>query len=450
MTNIIHIGCGAGFASDRPDATLRLARSLATRSGKRYLMLELLAERTLAEAQLRKQLDPNSGYASRLFDFLDPILDICLEASIPIITNGGAANPQAAALSLRNKLAGRHADLKIACVLGDDLLALGQAHFQQWLATSDLPGELVSVNVYTGADGITQALEQGANIVLCGRVSDPSLAVGPIRHGLGWAFDDWQKMAIATTAGHLLECCTQVTGGYFAHPGIKDVPNPANLDCPIIEVSADGDLVVTKAEGSGGCVNERTVKEQLLYEIHDPRRYLTPDVVLDLGQAQVELVAEDRVRVSGIQGHPRPEKLKGLAGVRGLWFGEASISYAGPGAVERASLAREILQQRFAQLGPSLTPWIDLVGVASLFNDQHGDYLDKRLACPPVVEDVQVRVGIVDENRQLIEQLQAEVESLYTNGPAGGGGVRRHLSESITTRDFLIPRSAVQTRLEWY
>lgn len=450
MTNTIHIGCGAGFANDRPDATLRLARSLAKRSGKRYLMLELLAERTLAEAQLRKQLDANSGYAARLFDFLDPILDICIESRIPIITNGGAANPKAAALNLRNKLAGRHATLKIACVLGDDLLELGQQHLQQWLATSDLSGELVSVNVYTGADGITQALEQGANIVLCGRVADPSLAVGPVRHALGWAPDDWQKMAIATTAGHLLECCTQVTGGYFAHPGIKDVPDPANLDCPIIEISSTGELIVTKVEGSSGCVTERTVKEQLLYEIHDPRRYLTPDVILDLGQVNVEQIGENRVRVAGIQGHPRPDTLKGLAGMRGLWFGEASISYAGPGAVERASLAREILLQRFAQLAPKLKPRLDLVGVASLFNDQHGDYLSNCLARSPMVEDVQVRVGIVDENRQLIEQLQAEVESLYTNGPAGGGGVRRHLSESITTRDFLIPRSAVQTRLEWY
>ncbi|MFI8481230.1 acyclic terpene utilization AtuA family protein [Pseudomonas sp. NPDC078700] len=450
MTNIIHIGCGAGFASDRPDATLRLARSLAKRSGKRYLMLELLAERTLAEAQLRKQLDPSSGYATRLFDFLDPILDTCIESGIPIITNGGAANPRAAALKLRTSLAGRHTGLKIACVLGDDLLELGEQNLQQWLAAEDLPGELISVNIYSGADGITQALEQGANIVLCGRVADPSLAVGPVRHGLGWAFDDWQKMAIASTAGHLLECCTQVTGGYFAHPGIKDVPNPANLDCPIIEISADGDLVVTKVEGSSGYVNERTVKEQLLYEIHDPRRYLTPDVILDLGQVSVEQVGENRVKVAGIQGHPRPDTLKGLAGVRGLWFGEASISYAGPGAVARANLARDILLQRFELLGPQLKPWIDLIGVASLFNDSQGKYLNQRLAQSPVVEDVQVRVGIVDQNRQLIEQLQAEVESLYTNGPAGGGGVRRHLSESLTTRDFLIPRSAVETRLEWY
>ncbi len=410
-------------------------------------MLELLAERTLAESQLRKQLDADSGYASRLFDFLDPILDICVEANIPIITNGGAANPQAAAVNLRAKLNGHHPQLKIACVLGDDLL---EQPFQQWLPTSELPGELVSVNVYTGADGIVQALAEGANIVLCGRVADPSLAVGPIRHALGWAFDDWQKMAIATTAGHLLECCTQVTGGYFAHPGIKDVPNPANLDCPIIEISATGDLIVTKVEGASGYVNERTVKEQLLYEIHDPRRYLTPDVILDLGQVRVEQIGENRVRVSGIQGHPQPETLKGLAGVRGLWFGEASISYAGPGAVERANLAREILHQRFAQRCPQLKPWIDLVGVASLFNDQQGHYLNKRLGQSPTVEDVQVRVGIVDENRQLIEQLQAEVESLYTNGPAGGGGVRRHLSESLTTRDFLVPRSAVETRLEWY
>lgn len=446
----IHIGCGAGFANDRPDAGLRLAQDLASRSGRRYLMFELLAERTLAEAQLRKQADPGNGYAARLFDFLRPVLDTCIEAGIPIITNGGAANPRAAAERLRNELAGRHPGLKIACVLGDDLLGLERRRLGQWLSLDDPQNEVVSVNVYTGADGIAQALAEGAGIVLCGRVADPSLAVGPIRHGLGWAADDWEKMAIATVAGHLLECCTQITGGYFAHPGRKDVPDPAELGCPIAEIGADGRLVITKAASSGGCVTERTVKEQLLYEVHDPRRYLTPDVILDLGEARVEAIAADRVAVSGIQGHPRPDRLKGLVGVRGLWFGEAEISYAGPGAVARANLAREILLQRFDRLAPGVQPWIDLAGVASLFNDARGDYLGQRLAQAPEVDDVRVRVGLVHRDRALLEGLLAEVESLYTNGPAGGGGVRRHLGESITTRGFLIPRNEIDTRLEWY
>lgn len=450
MTTTIHIGCGAGFANDRPDAGLRLAQDLASRTGKRYLMYELLAERTLAEAQLRKQADPDSGYAARLFDFLRPVLDTCIEAGIPIITNGGAANPRAAARRLRAELGGRHAELKIACVLGDDLLHVEQPRLEQWLDLDVAQHDVVSVNVYTGADGITQALNDGAGIVLCGRVADPSLAVGPIRHGLGWAADDWQKMAIATAAGHLLECCTQVTGGYFGHPGIKDVPDPARLGCPIAEISADGTLVISKAAGSGGCVTERTVKEQLLYEVHDPRRYLTPDVVLDLGEASVTTLSPDRVAISGIQGHPRPAQLKGLAGLRGMWFGEAEISYAGPGAVDRAKLAREILLQRFDQLAPQMQPWIDIAGVASLFNDARGDYLNQCLAHAPQVTDVTVRVGLVHKDRAEVDMLLAEVESLYTNGPAGGGGVRRHLSESIATHGFLIARDQIETRLEWY
>lgn len=450
MTRTIHIGCGAGFANDRPDAALRLAKDLAGRNGQRYLMLELLAERTLAEAQLRKRADPALGYAARLFDFIEPILEICLEHRIPIITNGGAANPQAAARRLRGLLGARHVETRIACVLGDDLLQADAAALEPWLP-ADLPSAgRVSINIYTGADGITQALEQGAQIVLCGRVADPSLAVGPARHGLGWARDDWQKMAIATVAGHLLECCTQVTGGYFAHPGIKDVPDLANLGCPIVELGEDGSLVITKTRGSGGFVSERTVKEQLLYEVHDPRRYLTPDVVLDLGTACVRQQGENRVEVSGIQGHPQPETLKGLVGLRGLWFGEGEISYAGPAALARARLARDVLLQRFAQLAPQIEPWIDLSGVASLFNDSRGEYLAQRLEHALELEDVRVRVGLMHPDRDLIDALLGEVESLYTNGPAGGGGVRRHVSESLTTQSFLIPRDEIETSLEWY
>jgi hypothetical protein len=448
MTKTIHIGCGAGFANDRPDAALRLARDLAQRPGQRYLMLELLAERTLAEAQLRKRDDADAGYSARLFDFIEPILDICLEQNIPIVTNGGAANPQAAARRLRTLLGERSA--RIACVLGDDLLLADAQTLQAWLP-ADLPGDRqVSINVYTGADGIAEALDQGAQVVICGRVADPSLAVGPARHGLGWASDDWQKIAVATVAGHLLECCTQVTGGYFAHPGIKDVPDLANLGCPIVELGEDGRLVVTKTGDSGGFVTERTVREQLLYEVHDPRCYLTPDVVLDLGTARVRQLGADRVAVEGIQGHPRPERLKGLVGMRGLWFGEAEISYAGPAALQRAALARDVLLQRFDLLAPHVQPWIDLSGIASLFNDGRGEYLSQRLRHAPELEDVRLRVGLIHTDRALVDALLAEVESLYTNGPAGGGGVRRHISESITTQGFLIPREEIQTSLEWY
>ena len=445
----VHIGCGAGFANDRPDAALALASDLAARDGRRFLFFELLAERTLAEAQLRRLADPDSGYATRLFDFLEPVLETCLDAGIPIITNGGAANPGAAARRLRQQLqGGRFAAARIACVVGDDLLEVRDS-LQSWLPDA-LDGEVVSVNVYTGADGIVQALDEGADIVLCGRVADPSLAVGPLRHAFGWQAEDWDRIALATAVGHLLECCTQVSGGYFAHPGLKDVPGLANVGCPIASIESTGRVTIGKAAGTGGCVTERTVKEQLLYEVHDPAAYLTPDVTLDLSQARVRQVGPDLVEVEGIRGHPRPAELKGLVGLRGNWFAEAEISYAGPGALARAALARDVLLQRCARLAPHLTPWIDLIGVASLFNDARGEWLQQRLASTPDAQDVRLRISFVDRDKALLENLLLDAESLYTNGPAGGGGVRRHLAESIGTASFLIPRTAVQQQVEWF
>ncbi|MBD9654921.1 DUF1446 domain-containing protein [Pseudomonas sp. PDM12] len=444
----VHIGCGAGFANDRPDAALALANDLAARDGRRFLFFELLAERTLAEAQLRRLADAESGYASRLFDFLEPVLDICLDAGIPIITNGGAANPGAAARRLRKQLqAGPFAAARIACVVGDDLLDSGEV-LQRWLPKA-LDGEIVSVNVYTGAEGIAQALDEGADIVLCGRVADPSLAVGPLRHAFGWQAEDWDRLALATAVGHLLECCTQVSGGYFAHPGLKDVPDLANVGCPIATVEADGRVTIGKAAGTGGCVTERTVKEQLLYEVHDPAAYLTPDVTLDLSNARVRQVGPDLVEIEGIRGHQRPTELKGLVGLRGNWFAEAEISYAGPGALARAVLARDVLLQRCARLAPQLTPWIDLIGVASLFNDARGEWLQQRLADARDPQDVRLRISFVAADKALLENLLLDAESLYTNGPAGGGGVRRHLAESLGTASFFIPRTAVQQQVEW-
>ncbi|SHN10871.1 acyclic terpene utilization AtuA family protein [Phytopseudomonas punonensis] len=445
----VHIGCGAGFANDRPDAALALANDLAARDGRRFLFFELLAERTLAEAQLRRLANPDSGYATRLFDFLEPVLETCLSAGIPIITNGGAANPSAAARRLRQQLqAGRFSTARIACVLGDDLLE-SRGALQRWLPES-LDGEVVSVNVYTGADGIVQALDEGADIVLCGRVADPSLAVGPLRHAFGWQPEDWDRIALATVVGHLLECCTQVSGGYFAHPGLKDVPDLANVGCPIATIEADGRVTIGKAAGTGGCVTERTVKEQLLYEVHDPAAYLTPDVTMDLSNARVRQAGPDLVEIEGICGHPHPAELKGLVGLRGNWFAEAEISYAGPGALARAALARDVLLQRCARMAPQLTPWVDLIGVASLFNDARGDWLQQRLASASDPQDVRLRISFVDRDKALLENLLLDAESLYTNGPAGGGGVRRHLTESIGTASFFIPRTAVQQQVEWF
>ncbi|ARS54408.1 acyclic terpene utilization AtuA family protein [Kushneria konosiri] len=448
----LHIGYGAGFAGDRPQAALALARDLASRHGPRYLALELLAERTLAQCQQRRHDDERSGYALRLFDFLEPILPICLESRIPVITNGGAAHPVAAAYRLRTWLdaQGFH-NARIACVLGDDLFEqLGTTPSPDWLPEDVVLDEVVSCNVYIGAERIQQALEEGADIVLCGRVADPSMAVGAIRHGLGWSADDPGLTAIALATGHLLECCTQITGGYFADPITNPIPDPAHPGCPIIELGAEGQLIVTKTAGTGGMVSARTVKEQLLYEIHDPAAYLTPDGVMDISRAQVIDHGDNRVEVRGIQGRPAPATLKGNLGLKGLWFGEAGISYAGPRALARAQLAREIVMTRAAELAPNLAPRLDIVGFCSVLGDAGGAVISQRPDIEDGVDDARLRLGVVDRDRGAIEALLYDFESLYTNGPAGGGGIRTHLVESLRTEDFLIDRHAVPTFLAWY
>ncbi|WP_353981014.1 acyclic terpene utilization AtuA family protein [Salinicola endophyticus] len=447
-TGRAYIGCGAGFAGDRPRAAVALVEALAACDGPRYLFFELLAERTLAEAQLRRLSDPERGYASQLFAFLEPVVARCLALGIPIITNGGAANPTAAARRLRDQLHAQGLTARIACVLGDDLV--GEAADADWLPADCPSDEIVSCNVYIGADAVAQALAEGADIVIGGRLADPSMVVGALRHAHGWAGDDWARLAVATAAGHLLECGTQVSGGYFADPAHKPVVDPAHLGCPIAEVGRDGSLVITKVPGSGGGVSERTVKEQLLYEVHDPAAYLTPDVTLDLSGVHLERQGPDRIAVCGITGHPAPATLKGNLGLRGLWFGEAGISYAGPGAVPRVRLALEILRQRLAEETPMLRPHFDVIGVASLFNDGDGAWLDQALAAAPEVADVRLRVGIVDRDREAIERALQEVEALYLNGPAGGGGVRRQLGESLRTQAFFIPRTRVTPYLTWH
>ncbi|MFP8965217.1 acyclic terpene utilization AtuA family protein [Pokkaliibacter sp. CJK22405] len=448
---IAHIGCGAGFAGDRPQTALALVEDLARRDGPAYLFYELLAERTLAEAQLRKLNDPNAGYATHLFAFLEPVLERCLEAGIPIITNGGAANPVAAATRLQKWLVEKGLRAKIACVLGDDLTPRWED--AAWLP-EDLPRQdVVSCNVYIGAQAITDALNEGANIVLGGRIADPSLVVGAVRHAHQWAEDNWDKVALATAAGHLLECCAQVTGGYFSDPGRKDVEDLLHLGCPIAEVGSDGSLVITKAEPSGGCVTLQTVKEQLLYEVHNPAAYLTPDVTLDITQVTLEQIAPHRVAVKGVKGHPAPATLKGNFGLRGLWFGEAGISYAGPNAVARGQQAISLLKARIHELLPELSPQLDLIGISSLFNDTAGDWhrqVSPQAQAANTLQDVRVRLGVVGRHPELLNAALQEVEALYLNGPAGGGGVRRQLGESLRTHSFLIPREQVTPRLQWW
>jgi hypothetical protein len=334
--------------------------------------------------------------------------------------------------------------LRIGVVEGDDLSGeAGWRLLREHLSPADAKREIVSANVYQGARAIADALCAGAQIVVTGRVADPSLAVGPAMAHYGWRDDDWDTLGRATMAGHLLECGAQVTGGYFADPGYKDVPDLHAVGYPVCEIAADGAFIVTKADGTGGLVDSRTVKEQLLYEVHDPAAYLTPDVVADIADAEVHEIAKDRVAVTGVRGHPRPDTLKVNVCFDGGWLGEAEISYAGPNAEARARLAAEVIQKR---IDDALALRFDLIGVLSVFGDDAGHAL---AATPPGDDhDVRLRVAAAHTDRARIERLLAEVTALYTCGPAGGGGVRTSLRSRLSITSCLVPRKLVPARFE--
>ena len=449
----IAIGCGAGFSGDRVDAPGPVVATLVRRGGPAALIFEMLAERTLALSHLARRADPASGFEPLLELALGPVLADCLRHGIPIVGNFGAANPLGAAACIARMAAEQGLPApRIAVVEGDDLS--GAEHRQTLRdalenginsGTQDgLQGgfdehRFVCANVYLGAFEIADALRAGAQVVVTGRVADPSLTLGPCIAHFGWQRNDWDLLAGATMAGHLLECGAQVSGGYFADPGRKDVPGLHDVGFPIADVHADGSCVVGKADHTGGLVDLRTVKEQLLYELHDPGAYLTPDVVADITQADVQQVGPDRVRLSGVRGHPRPDTLKACAFFDGGWLGEAEISYAGAGAEARARLAMQVMQ---ARLGTLLALRFDLIGVCSVL----GDDANCRLAATAIgtATDVRLRVAARTADGALIDRLLREVTALWTCGPAGGGGVRSFKRPRLTLRPCLVPRDAVR------
>ena len=446
MDKHLAVGAGAGFSGDRVDAAAPVVRTLIEYGGPAAIIFEMLAERTLAHAQLDKQRDPTKGYEPLLELELRPILADCLRHDIPIIGNFGAANPRGAAAHIQ-RLA-KELGLKppkIGVIEGDDLSGpAGEAIVRKYIAKEYAERPFASANVYQGAMEIAQALKQGAQVVVTGRVADPSLTVGPAVAHYGWAADEWDKLGGATMAGHLLECGAQVTGGYFADPGMKDVPDIANVGYPITEIAPDGSCICTKAANTGGLVDTRTVKEQLLYELHDPAAYLTPDVVADISQAEVKQVGKDRVHLTGVRGHPRPATLKSNVFFEGGWLGDGEISYAGPNAEARARLGGQIIRERMGHL---LTMRFDLIGVMSILADDSGRMLEQA----PVghATDVRLRVAGAHADEAVIDRLMREVTALWTAGPAGGGGARVTKRKRLSTTSCYIPRELVPARLSF-
>jgi hypothetical protein len=445
-TDTLRVGAAAGFSGDRTDAARSVVDTLMRRDGPAVLIFETLAERTLALAQLARQENPQGGYEPLLDELVGPVLRDCLQRGIRIVSNFGAANPRGAALRIRALALEQGCRApRIAVVTGDDVSGPDQREaLRACLGPAGKDIEIASANAYLGAEAIAQALRDGADIVVTGRVADPSLTVGPAMAHFGWAADDWDRLARATMAGHLLECGAQVCGGYYADPGYKDVPDLAHVGYPIAEIDADGGCIVGKADATGGCLDEHTVKEQLLYELHDPSAYLTPDVTADISEATVTALAPDRVRLAGVRGHARPDTLKVNVFHRHGWLAEGEISYAGRGAEARARLAADVLRTRLAGCGPLR---VDLIGVTSVFADDAGRWLTAHPG--GAARDVRLRVAMSHADRATAERLPREVTALYTCGPAGGGGVRTALRARLGTLSCSVPRSLAQARLEF-
>jgi Acyclic terpene utilisation family protein AtuA len=440
----IRIGSGAGYSGDRIEPALELAE----KGDIQYLVFECLGERTVALAQQARMKDPGSGFDPLLEERMRAVLPVCAAKGIKIVTNMGAANPVGAARKTgeiaRSLGLSR---LKIAAVTGDDVLDAckdGDLPIMEFEGTvKQLGNRLLSANAYLGAEPMAQALTGGADIVVTGRASDPALFLAPMIHAFGWAMDDWNLLGQGTVAGHLLECAGQITGGYFADPGYKDVPDLARLGFPIGEVSEDGGLVITKVAGSGGAVTARTCKEQLLYEVHDPRQYIQPDVVADFSQVRVEEIAADRVRVSGGLGSQRTGTLKVSVGYVDSFIGEGQISYAGPGALARGRLALEIVRERLKLTGVAASEWrFELVGVDAL----HGSEVSARANEP---YEVRVRVAGRTESLREAVRIGNEVETLYTNGPAAGGGAFKSARDVVAVASVLLPRELVKPSIQF-
>lgn len=443
---MFRIGCGAGFSGDRVDAPQSVVAEIAAAGAGGALIFETLGERTLALGHIARRQNPSKGYEPLLEDIIEPILAQCIASGITIVGNFGQANPPAAARAIQ-AIADRIGlgKLRIAIVSGDDLTGkIDLDATERWEGDGRLPeidGEVIAINAYIGAAPIAEAIKAGAQIVVTGRVADPALALGPLVAHYGWDWNDLDLMAAGTLVGHLLECGSQVSGGFFADPGVKDVPDTANIGFPIAEVEADGSFVITKAQGTGGLVDLRTVKEQLLYEIHDPAAYLTPDVTLDITDVRLTQLGADRVQVRGARGHAAPACLKATVGFYGDWLGEAEISYAGPNALARARLAVRTITERLARRGLALRHRADIIGTVSAFDSDGGEllsgYTDTQAG------DYRVRFAFGSDSQRDVERAVQEVNALYCCGPAGGGGVRQSVRPRVRTLSHLVPRHLV-------
>ena len=449
MSKTLRIGAGAAWWGDRVEP----AALNAERGELDYLCFETMAEATVSAAQVRARRDPSfPGYDTYLDDRMRAVLPACMRQGTRIVTNQGWINPDGAAQRIVHWLRELgFAGIRVAAVNGslitDRVLELTGQILENGEPTRTLASTLISAEAYLGAEPIVEALRGGAQIVVTGRVADPSIFMAPMMHEFGWDALDHAKLGAGNGIGHLLECGAQVTGGYFSDPGFKDVPEPWNLGFPIAEVEPDGSAVITTVSGTGGAVTLQTVKEQMLYEVHDPANYLTPDVVVDFTGVQLEQLGDDRVRVTGIGGKPRTPTLKVSIGCTEGFIGEDMFFYAGPGALRRAQLAKKILEERFKIVKLDAEELrIDFLGLNAI----HGEATP---ASAPEPYEIAVRVAARTRTREEAIKVGREVDGMAVSGVAHTGKRVPHQDrtrEVIGVWSSLVAREKVPASINYF
>ncbi len=449
MTRSIRIAAGQGFWGDWLEAPWRQV----TGGPIDYLMMDYLAEVTMSIMQKQKSRDPLLGYAKDFVPLMERLLPELVRRRVKVTTNAGGVNPRACAEAVAQvaRRLGLGGKLKIGVVSGDDLLGrvdqlLAGGHPLANLDTGrplrDVRDRLQSVNAYLGAAPIVEALGRGADIVITGRVTDTGLTLGPMMHEFGWPADAWDLLAAGTVAGHTIECGAQCSGGNCLVDWQR-IPDLANVGYPIVEALADGTFEITKHEGTGGRVSVAGVTEQLVYEMGDPRSYITPDCVADFTTIQLRQTGKDRVRFSGIRGRPATDKLKVSAAYFYGYKAVGTLVYAWPEALQKARAADKVLRRRLADLGLEFeTILTEFVGVDAT----HGPLALRERETEDVPE-VQLRIGVRAPGREPVERFTREIAPLILNGPpsvTGFAGGRPKPEEIVAYWPALLARAEVQ------
>ena len=451
MKERIRIAAGQGFWGDLPDAPVRQVEG----GPIDYLMLDYLAEVTMSIMQKQKARDPRAGYARDFIPLMKRILPACVERDIKVTANAGGVNVRGCADALIEvaRELGLAGKLRIGLVTGDDIMSridellsrgVELRNMDTGEPLSTVRDSIQSANVYLGAAPLVEALQQGAQVVITGRATDTGLTLAPLMHEFGWAANDWNKLAAGTIAGHIIECGAQASGGNCQFEW-RNIPNLADVGFPIAEASPDGTFVITKHNGTGGCINIPSIKEQLVYEMGDPHEYITPDCVADFTTIRLQDDGRDRVRVYGIEGRPATEFFKVSISYSAGFKAVGTLVYAWPDAYEKAQMADKILRARLDRLGLRFDHVLtEFVGV----NATHGPLAGEARADLP---EVQLRVGVRGQDRAAIERFTKEIAPLILTGPpavTGFAGGRPKVEEIVAYWPALIPKSEITPSVE--